>query len=122
MMCSLRLSKHLSIFLERVTGCPSIVFCEVGVKESFSYNRKLELQLDLNLELLANHYFSHGRYLHYLRNTYYPWWNFCRITWKCIHLILQFVILIWEINCSCINQQLILHCTRREYVSGYKDD
>ena len=42
-MCSLRVSKHLSIFLERVTGCPFIVFCEVGVKESFNYNKKLEL-------------------------------------------------------------------------------
>ena len=46
-MCSLGVSKHLSVFLKRVTGCPSVVFSEVGMKGSFSYKRKLELQLNL---------------------------------------------------------------------------
>jgi len=43
LMCSLGVSKHLSVFLERVAVCPSIVFREVLMKESFSCKTKLEL-------------------------------------------------------------------------------
>jgi len=37
-------------------------------------------------------------------------------TWKRIHLTLQYMVFIKEIYCNCINRQLILHYSRREYI------
>jgi hypothetical protein len=77
-----------------------------------------KIWLDLNLELLANHYFNHWRYWHYLRKTYYPQWNFCHIIWKFIHLTFQFMVLTREINCNCINwQQILLYQKGTYYMS-----